>query len=98
GLVPRDFQPLLFDDAPLEPIQSRTWAAQVNLSLGVRYGQSGEIGSRRAMEDRTTIVSDIFRPEDALAEESPACCTGVVGEEGGDKGNRRMFFSAPAPL
>lgn len=30
--------------------------------MGVRYGHSAEIGSRRVMEDRTTAIRDIFRP------------------------------------
>ena len=35
---------------------------KVNLSLGLRYGHAAEIGSRRAQEDRTTAIGDMFRP------------------------------------
>ena len=31
--------------------------------MGVRYGHSAEIGSRRVMEDRTVAVNDIFRAD-----------------------------------
>lgn len=31
--------------------------------MGVRYGHSAEIGSRRVMEDRTVAVSDMFRAD-----------------------------------
>lgn len=33
---------------------------KANLKVGVRYGHSAEIGSRRVMEDRTTAVRDLF--------------------------------------
>eukprot|EP00903_Cladosiphon_okamuranus_P009035 g8638.t3 len=57
------FQPLGLEEIPAEPVQARTWGEQVNLAVGVRYGHSAEIGSRRVMEDRTVAVSDIFRAD-----------------------------------
>lgn len=80
---------------------------QVNLDLGVRYGHSGEIGSRRVMEDRTTVVGDIFRAEvplsfrtrsngDVLAGVSSSEPTGVGGVTSGNTGRKKMFFSAPS--
>lgn len=51
---------------------------QANLSVGVRYGHSAEIGSRRVMEDRTAVVNDIFRPEPPLSLRNRASGSNLV--------------------
>ncbi|CAN0043269.1 unnamed protein product [Scytosiphon promiscuus] len=61
GLV--GFEPLTIEDIPMEPVQARTWGDQANLEVGVRYGHTAEIGSRRVMEDRTIAVNDIFKAD-----------------------------------
>ncbi|CAN0550286.1 unnamed protein product, partial [Ectocarpus sp. 12 AP-2014] len=63
GLSFVGFEPLELDDVPQEAVQARTWGDQVNLTVGVRYGHSAEIGSRRVMEDRTVVVADIFKAD-----------------------------------
>ncbi|CAN0533391.1 unnamed protein product, partial [Ectocarpus sp. 12 AP-2014] len=63
GLSFVGFEPLELDDVPQEAVQARTWGDQANLTVGVRYGHSAEIGSRRVMEDRTVVVADIFKAD-----------------------------------
>lgn len=94
---------------PLSP--TKKIIRQANLDLGVRFGHSEEIGSRRAMEDRTTMVGDIFRLEvpqsfrnrsgvGVLAEAPSTPPTGIIGGASGDTDRRKMSLSAlggPAP-
>ncbi|CAN0073238.1 unnamed protein product, partial [Ectocarpus sp. 4 AP-2014] len=63
GLSFVGFEPLELEDIPQEAVQARTWGDQANLTVGVRYGRSAEIGSRRVMEDRTVAVADIFKAD-----------------------------------
>lgn len=62
------------------------------MDVGIRYGHAEEIGSRRVMEDRTTVIRDLFSPDSPLSTKtSGSSVTRLSAATDGDDNSDRGY-------
>lgn len=71
------------------------------MDVGIRYGHAEEIGSRRVMEDRTTVIRDLFSPDSPLSTKTSGSSVtrlsaAADGDDNSDKGFDPLTATSPS--